>query len=112
MMFLLDLAFAMELIALGVGIALIVWSIRNDGAGVAVSKFFGYIISIASVFALLCTSYYGTSYWLQGYFTSPVAPMMMMKKEMMKDHPMMMQSMDKMHQQHMKFKKSNTDIKH
>lgn len=97
MMFLLDIAFVLGLIALGVGIAFIVWSARNEGAGVAVAKVFGYIITIAAAFALLCTSYYGTLYWAKGYFASPTAPMQMMKQKMMgQQHRGMMQRMKPM----------------
>ena len=91
MMFLLDLAFAVELIALGCGIGMLVWAYRNEGVGIAAAKAFGYIITIAAVFVLLCTSYYGTVYWVKGYFKSPVAPMVMMKKQMMQHHKEMMQ---------------------
>lgn len=83
MMFLLDLAFAAELIALGVGVAYIIWSLRNNGAGVKMARVFGYIIAIAAMVGMLCTSYYGISYWWKGYFKSPNAPTLLMKKEMM-----------------------------
>lgn len=75
MMFLLDLAFAVELIVLGFGICLLVWAYRNEGAGIVATKVFGYIITIFAILVLLCTSYYGISYWSQGYFTSPAASM-------------------------------------
>ena len=91
MMFLLDLAFAMELIALGLGISMLIWAYRNEGAGVALGKVFGYVISILAVLALLCTSYYGTQYWKEGYFKSPIAPMLMMKQQMMQHKGMMRQ---------------------
>ena len=76
MMFLLDLAFAVELIALGVGVGFLVWAYRHDRAGIALAKVFGYIITIAAVLALSCTTYYGTNYWLKGYFKSPTASML------------------------------------
>lgn len=101
MMFLLDLAFAIELIALGVGVGFLIWAYRNDGAGVGAAKVFGYIITIAAAFVLLCTSYYGAVYWVKGYFKSPMTPMLMMKQQMMQNNPMMMQRMKRMHQQKM-----------
>lgn len=58
------LTFAVGLIALASGISLIVWSMRNEGAGVAAAKTFGYIISIFSIFAISFTLYssmYGAS---------------------------------------------------
>lgn len=108
MMFLLDLAFAIELIALGVGVAFLVWAYRSEGAGIALARVFGYIITISAVFVLLCTTYYGTSYWAQGYFKSPMAPMLMMKQKMMRDNPEMMQRVKQMHQQPMMQQKSNS----
>ena len=95
MMFLLDLAFTMELIALGFGVVMLVWASRNNGAGVACAKIFGYIITIAAASVLLCTSYYGVSYWTKGYFASPMAPMM----KMMQEHPTVMDKMKKNPQQ-------------
>ncbi len=44
MMFLLDLAFAAELIALAFGVGFLVWACRNNGSGVGLAKFFGYLI--------------------------------------------------------------------
>ncbi len=76
MMFLLDLAFAVELIALGIGVALLVFAYRNEGAGVSFARTFGYIITIAAILSASCTTYYGICYWKQGYFKSPVASTM------------------------------------
>lgn len=99
-MFLMDLAFAVGLIAFGVGIAFLIWSYRSEGAGVALAKVAGYVITLLAVLGILCTTYYGTKYWREGYFHSPIASQMMLKKrmmknyyEMMKKHPMMMQQM-------------------
>ena len=108
MMFLLDLAFATGLIALGVGVVFLVWAYRNDGAGIALARVFGYIITIAAMFVLLCTTYYGPIYWAQGYFKSPMAPMLMMKQKMMRDNSEMMQRMKQMYQQPMMQKKGNS----
>ncbi len=93
MMFLLDLAFANELIAMAVGVALLVWAFRNDGAGVKLARVFGYIITIAAVLGALCTSYFGSMYMFKGYFNKPMMMnMQMMNKQMMQQHkPMMMQ---------------------
>jgi hypothetical protein len=77
MVFLLDLAFAAELIALSLGVAHVVWSYRNSGAGVGIARLFGYIIVISAIGGMTCTSYYGVSYWLQGYFKSPTEPTLM-----------------------------------
>lgn len=98
MMFLLDLAFAVELIAIGVGIGFLIWAYRNEGAAVALAKVFGYVIAILAFCALLCTSYYGLSYWAKGYFKLSMAPMLMMNQQMMQQKPMLMQPMKKMPQ--------------
>ena len=60
-MFLLDLAFVVELITLGFGISMLICAYRNEGIGIAVTKVFGCIITISAGFVLLCTSYYDTS---------------------------------------------------
>jgi len=73
MMFLLDMAFAIELIALGMGISMLIWSFRNEGAGVTLAKVFGYIIAVAAILGALCTSYYGFSYLAKGYFKTPMS---------------------------------------
>jgi len=88
MMFLLDLAFAVELIALGFGIVILLWAYRNEGIGIAGAKLFGYIITIAAACTLLCTSYYGVNYWSKGYFASPMVPVLIMKEQMMRIVPM------------------------
>jgi hypothetical protein len=82
MMFLLDLAFAIEFIAFGVGMAFLVWAYRNDGVGIALAKVAGYIITIAAVIGISCTSYYGMKYWSKGYFSSPIPTHVIMKKYM------------------------------
>lgn len=81
MMFLLDLAFAAELIALAFGVGFLVWACRNNGSGVGLAKFFGYLITLLAIFALLCTSYFGINYWVKGYFKTPAAHMTMMDHE-------------------------------
>lgn len=96
MMFLLDFAFATVLIALGIGIAFLIWAYRNDGVGITLGKVFGYIITIAAVISLLCTSYYGITYWVEGYFKSPLAPLTMQKHQgMMEQCPIMKECMKK-----------------
>jgi len=75
-MFLLDLAFAMELVALGVGIGFIVWSSQNTGTGIFIAKTGGYFIAAAACLSLICTSYYGLNYWAKGYFKTPTLMVM------------------------------------
>lgn len=90
MIFIFLFAFTAALMALGVGIIFIIWSIRREGAGIKPARFFGYFISILAALALLFTAIYGICYWSQGYFKSPIAPMMMMKKQMWDRKGMMM----------------------
>ena len=73
MMFLLDLALVVELIAIGFGVCITIWAYRHEGAGVTAAAAFGYMIAIAATLILFCTTYYGTRYWLDGQFTSPLA---------------------------------------
>lgn len=46
MMFLLDIAFSPELIAVGLGVTMLVWSYRNNGAGISIARFFGLFVQI------------------------------------------------------------------
>ncbi|HAU2406566.1 TPA: hypothetical protein ACF6GT_002197 [Legionella pneumophila] len=55
MMMFSEIAFALELIALGIGIGLLIWSMRNEGLGVKMAKIIGYIISILAFLALIFT---------------------------------------------------------
>ena len=68
MMFLLDLAFSVELLALGLGVVMLVWANRNEGVGVLTAKIFGYIIIISAVSTMICTTYFGLIYWYKGTF--------------------------------------------
>jgi len=90
-MVLYDLTFAVELIALGMGAMMLVWAYRTEGVGIAVAKVFGYIITIAAAVLLLCTGYYATYHWKQGYFKHPVGQhsMMMRRQGMQQNNPMM-----------------------
>ncbi len=57
MMMMLHLPFILSLFALGMGVCLYVWSLRNKGAGVNVAKFFGIIIIVLSLLSLICVWY-------------------------------------------------------
>ena len=71
MKFLLDLAFAVELLAVGLGVAFLIWGYRNQGVGIALAKVTGYFITILAVIALLCSCAFGFKYWNDGHFNSP-----------------------------------------
>tara|TARA_R110002095_G_scaffold187639_1_gene164852 strand:- start:481 stop:702 length:222 start_codon:yes stop_codon:yes gene_type:complete len=70
MIFLADVAFSIELLALAAGVALFVWSLRNKGAGQFFAKFFGMVVIISAILGIICTSYYSFSYWVQGSFSA------------------------------------------
>ncbi len=53
------LAFANELIAIGVGVALITWA--GNTKKLALAKVTGYFISVLAFLALLYTAYYGSA---------------------------------------------------
>jgi len=55
MMMFSEIAFAIELIAIAAGISLLIWSRRNEGAGVTLARIFGYLISIFAILAILFT---------------------------------------------------------
>ena len=70
MIFLADIAFAIELLALATGVVLFVWALRNKGTGQLFAKFFGMSVIISAILGIICTSYYTFSYWAQGAFST------------------------------------------
>ncbi len=77
MLFLADTAFALELIAIGVGFIVLLKAQKDEtGTYKGLGKFLGYFILVLAFFALLCTSYYAVKYWEDGRYQTP-APMMM-----------------------------------
>ena len=91
-MFLGNQAFEIGLIALAAGIALILWSIRNEEKRANIARICGYIIAILAIFNMLCISYYIVRYWHEGYFQTPAGISMMQNKpmggSMMQNKPM------------------------
>ncbi len=61
MVFLFNLAFAIALISLVLGLSLLIWGRRNSGPGVRTAKVFGFIVALASVFLLFCSGYHGAT---------------------------------------------------
>lgn len=80
MMFLLDLAYGVEVLALGMGFAFLVWATQSQGEGQALAKTSGYIIAVLALLGILCTTYYGLSYWFRGHFTEPMSSMLISSK--------------------------------
>ena len=78
MMFQFHIAYSLELLILGAGLVLIYAGLQRTSRLLTIG---GYVLTIATILNLLCTSYYGVRYWEEGYFT-PRAPQMMMQSGM------------------------------
>ncbi|NOZ04181.1 MAG: DUF4199 domain-containing protein [FCB group bacterium] len=94
MMFQADAAFALELIALGVGFWVLLKTRNNEAGNLkGFGTFIGYFIIVVAFLALLCTGYYTVRYWEDGYFTRTNTAQMAMMQRMYKmqncDHDMM-----------------------
>lgn len=81
MMFTMHVAIMLGIIGFVAGLSLYIWSIRNEGAGTGLASFFGIIVMILVVVDLICVTYYGLTYWKEGYFQNPNA--IMQNKPMM-----------------------------
>lgn len=73
MMFLFHTAMTLGLIAFSLGVSLIIWGLRNQGAGVQLARVLGSLVVIIAVISMLCSSFYVIKYWHEGYFESPAA---------------------------------------
>jgi hypothetical protein len=98
----LHLSFAVQLIALSLGAALLIWSKMQESFGTALPKLIAYLVILFSIVNIGCTGYCAMKCWSQGCFDKP-CPMMMMQKpimagQMMEDKNMPQQNMqNKMH---------------
>lgn len=81
MVFLVDAAFAIELIALVLGGALL-YFVKAHKTHHAFCKFIAYFVIIVAFITMACTAFYGTKYWMQGYYKKPF----MGKHRMFKKH--------------------------
>ncbi len=71
MIFHADIAIALSLIAIGVGYWVLSKSKSMEDTGLKTTgKFLGYLITIAAILTLLCTTYYSLKYWEDGAFQS------------------------------------------
>jgi hypothetical protein len=99
MIFQADIAFALSLIAIGVGYWVLNKSKSMEDTGLKTTgKFLGYFITIAAILTLLCTSYYSLKYWEDGSFQARSGQMCMnhgggMMGNMMSGHGGMMMGM-------------------
>ncbi|MFQ6612754.1 MAG: hypothetical protein ACE5D2_06595 [Fidelibacterota bacterium] len=77
MIFHADIAVALALIAIGVGFWVLSKSQSMENTGLKTTgKFLGYLITVAAVLTLLCTTYYSLKYWEDGAFKSASAGQM------------------------------------
>lgn len=86
-MFLGDLAFAVELIAIALGFMLFYFA-KKEGAKLL--KVSGYILVIGGILTASCTGYFLTKYYLDGHFDKPYPQHSMMKHKMMGEKGCMM----------------------
>lgn len=81
MMFLADAAFALTLIALGIGFWVLLKTKNSEADNMkGFGTFLGYFIIVFAFIVLLCAGYYSLRYWEDGYFTKPPAGHMMMQR--------------------------------
>lgn len=86
-MFFFHIAFALNLIAFGLGTCMIIWARKNRDQDYGAAKVIGYLMCTLAFLGLLCSTYYATRYWVEGYFESPH---MNCPAGMMRDQPMPM----------------------
>ncbi len=75
MMIMLHNAAFLGLIALAAGLSLYIWSLSSKGVAKDLTKIFGILIVLVSLFGLFCLTYYGIQYWKEGYFEAPMGKM-------------------------------------
>lgn len=80
MMFIIDIAFSLELIALIFGAALLIYAVKHTELGMALPKFIAYLVMILAILSMLCTGYYTVKYLIGGYFEQPIPMGRMMMK--------------------------------
>lgn len=62
-MFFFHSAVSLGLIALACGVALLIWSMRHEGKGTCLAKFFGYVITIIAALGIICSIYSAVHMW-------------------------------------------------
>lgn len=68
MIFLADIAFALELAVLVLGTALLIFISKEECSYKQFGKVIAYFVIVTSIMAILCTSYYSIRYWEEGIF--------------------------------------------
>jgi len=83
MMFLADAAFALTLVALGIGFWVLLKAKKSEAENMkGFGTFLGYFIIVFAFIILLCAGYYTLRFWEDGYFSKPTAGQMMMMQRM------------------------------
>ncbi|NGX34410.1 MAG: hypothetical protein K1060chlam1_00763 [Candidatus Anoxychlamydiales bacterium] len=72
MVFWVESAFALSLIALALGGSFLFF-IKTHKSQFSFGKFIAYFVIILAFFSMACTTYYGTKYWFQGYYEKPIS---------------------------------------
>ena len=85
MMFFLDSAFALDLIALTLGAGLVYFSVQNKGPGAFFAKVIGSLVFILALLTLIFTSYFGTTYWFTNGVKGAKHQMEMQQQKIMMD---------------------------
>jgi hypothetical protein len=81
MMFLADAAFALTLIALGIGFWVLLKTKNSEANNLkGFGTFLGYFIIVFAFIILLCAGYYTVRYWEDGHFSKPHTGQMMMQR--------------------------------
>ena len=76
-------AFALELIALGIGFWVLLKTQHAEAGNLkGFGTFIGYFIIVATILAILYTSYYTVKYWEDGHFAKSNAGQMVMMQRM------------------------------
>lgn len=63
MIFMLHGILALQLLALTGGVTLLIWSLRSEGAGMRLAKFFGFLITVLASISVLCSLYFTFVFW-------------------------------------------------
>lgn len=73
MVFQMDAAFALELIALVLGTALCVWVSGKEVCCKGFAKIVGNAVVLLALISMVCTTYYSFRYWKDGAYDAPHA---------------------------------------
>jgi len=61
--------------ALAIGVAFYIWSIRSQGKGTCIAKYFGIVVIVLALFHVVSLSYHGIQFWRAGYYENTMQMM-------------------------------------